>query len=118
MTFLHDRSTPDLIRETVPAIGTLINMTTDPDSEERFDRLCHLVGEGIIGGIWVYARHEESDVIEASTDVLPEVVHALGIGTARYLNGRFSCPCQTTTDIATGINSPVHVLNRSELRQT
>jgi len=87
MTFLHDRSTADLIRETVPAIGSLINMTTDPDSEERFDRLCYLVGEGIIGGIWVYARHEESDVIEASTDVLPEVVHALGIGTARYLNG-------------------------------
>jgi len=87
MTFLHDRSTPGLIRETVPAIVRLINMTTALDSEERFDRLCHLVGEGIIGGIWVYSRFDESSTIEASMDVLPEVVHALGIGTARYLNG-------------------------------
>lgn len=86
MTFLHDPSTPDLIRETVPTAVKLIKMTSDPDSEESFDRLSDLVGEGIIGGIWVYSRYDEGAVIEASMDVLPEVVHALGIGSARYLN--------------------------------
>ena len=64
----------------------LINLTTTSDSEERFDRLSDVIGEGIIGGIWMYARSDEPETIEASMDILPEVVHALGIGTARYLN--------------------------------
>ena len=59
-------------------------MASDFSSEERFDRLSHLLGNSIIGGVWVYASSEEG-VIRASLDVLPSVVHAMGIGTTRYL---------------------------------
>ena len=71
----------------------LIDTLTDPGSVEKFDRLCHLLGQNIIGGIWIYATNEPR-VIEASISVLPNIIRALGIGTTRYLKVS-SC----TTDI-------------------
>ena len=68
----------------MPVTVRLIDLVTKPDSVERFDELCHLLGEDIIGGIWVYATHEQP-TIEASMSVVPILVHALGIGTVRYL---------------------------------
>lgn len=81
---LHDDLTPDLIRSTVPVILRLSEMLTTPQSAERFDHLCQVVGESIIGGVWIYASNELSTV-EASMDVLPLLIHALGVGTVRYL---------------------------------
>ena len=84
---LHDEFSPQLIRTTVPVILRLIEMTTSPGSAERFDQLCTLLGDHIVGAIWLYASREP-ETIEASMDVLPSVVHALGIGTVRYIKVR------------------------------
>ncbi|KAH8113299.1 hypothetical protein DFH11DRAFT_1601249 [Phellopilus nigrolimitatus] len=81
---LHDPTSPRLIRLTVPVTLRLIDLTTVPDSTERFDQLCQLLGENIIGGAWMYAPHEQ-ETIEASLDVLPLIVGSLGIGAARYM---------------------------------
>lgn len=55
-----------------------------PGSAERFDQLSALLGDSIVGSIWLYAARE-LETIEASMDVLPPVVQASGIGTVRYL---------------------------------
>ncbi|OCB84534.1 hypothetical protein A7U60_g8520 [Sanghuangporus baumii] len=81
---IHDNLSPRLIRTTVPVVQRLIDMTTSPDSTERFDQLCNLLGDHIIGAIWVFASRER-ETIEASMDTLPSVVQALGAGTVRYL---------------------------------
>ncbi|KAL5527207.1 hypothetical protein ACEPAG_5998 [Sanghuangporus baumii] len=81
---LHDDLSPRLIRTTVPIILRLIDMTTSPDSAERFDQLCNLLGDHIIGAIWVFASRER-ETIEASMDILPSIVQPLGIGTVRYV---------------------------------
>jgi hypothetical protein len=62
----------------------LIQHTTIEGSEARFTRLCELLGDGIIGSIWMYS-YNEIDTIEASVVVLPALVDALGTGAARYL---------------------------------
>ncbi|THH12369.1 hypothetical protein EW145_g12 [Phellinidium pouzarii] len=84
LTVLYDALTPRLIRSTVPVTLNLIDMITAPESAERFDQLCILLGESIIGGVWVYATHDEK-TLEATMDVLPLILHALGIGSVRYL---------------------------------
>ncbi|TFY61026.1 hypothetical protein EVJ58_g4768 [Rhodofomes roseus] len=92
LAFLQNPETPELIRASVPACVTLTLLTTPPGSAKRFEQLCEVLGDGIIGSIWFYAMHER-DAIEASIDVLPGIVHALGIGTARYLKVRILPPC-------------------------
>lgn len=82
--FLHDPLTPELIRTTVPVILKLCNVMIVRGSQEEFDQLCHLLGENIIGSIWVYSG-QEPETMMASMDILSPVVRALGIGTARYL---------------------------------
>ncbi|PCH41573.1 hypothetical protein WOLCODRAFT_163213 [Wolfiporia cocos MD-104 SS10] len=84
LTFLHNPETPDLLRAATRTLITLVLLTTSAGSARRFDQLCAILGDGIIGNVWLYATRE-SDAIEASLDVLPEVVQALGIGAARYL---------------------------------
>jgi hypothetical protein len=81
---LHDESTPSLIRSAVPTIVTLVTLTTTRGSSDYFDKLCSLLGESIIGTIWLYAYDNES-VILATVDVLPPLIQALGIGCTRYL---------------------------------
>jgi hypothetical protein len=81
---LQNPETPGLIRSAIPAILSLIQLTTTPGSAERFNQLCALLGDAIIGGIWIYSPND-SDGILASIDVLPPVVSMLGIGSARYL---------------------------------
>jgi hypothetical protein len=53
-------------------------------SSERFDQLCSLLGEGIIAGIWLYAN-DKPLIINATFEVLPHLVGALGMGTIRFL---------------------------------
>lgn len=84
LAFLQNPETSELIRAAVPTSVSLVLLTTPPGSAKRFDQLCEVLGDGIIGSIWFYAMHEQ-DAIEATIDVLPGIVHALGIGTARYL---------------------------------
>ncbi len=67
----------------------MIERTTQPGSEERFIQLCALLGDGMMGSVWMYGS-EDADAVEASVDVLPILVHALGIGATRYLKVRFS----------------------------
>ncbi|KZT74537.1 hypothetical protein DAEQUDRAFT_682559 [Daedalea quercina L-15889] len=82
--FLQNPETPELIRAAVPATVSLVLLTTPPSSARRFDQLCEILGDGIIGSVWLYAIYEQN-AIEASIDLLSCIVHALGIGTARYL---------------------------------
>ncbi|KAI8984971.1 hypothetical protein BD414DRAFT_441962 [Trametes punicea] len=84
LTFLHDPETPDLIRAAVSTHLRLIQMTTDEGSAARFEQLCSLLGDSIIGNIWIYASREPG-VIEASMDCIPEIVGMLDVGTTRYL---------------------------------
>ncbi|KZT12651.1 uncharacterized protein LAESUDRAFT_640616 [Laetiporus sulphureus 93-53] len=84
LTYLHNSETPELIHQTVPTAISLIQLTTAPHSAKRFEQLCEVLGDGIVGSVWIYATRE-SDAIEASVDVLPEAVQALDIGAARYL---------------------------------
>ncbi|EIN10221.1 hypothetical protein PUNSTDRAFT_50904 [Punctularia strigosozonata HHB-11173 SS5] len=84
MTHLHNPSTPDLIRAAVLPHLRLIDLVTSPGSAERFSKLCALLGDGIIGSVWMYAA-QDMPTIEASMEVLPDVVRALDIGSVRYL---------------------------------
>ncbi|KAI0334924.1 hypothetical protein GY45DRAFT_1065421 [Cubamyces sp. BRFM 1775] len=82
--FLHERETPDLIRASVSSHIQLINATTIVGSASRFDQLCSLLGESIIGNIWIYASREP-EALQASVDCIPAIVESLGIGATRYL---------------------------------
>ncbi|OCH95884.1 hypothetical protein OBBRIDRAFT_787731 [Obba rivulosa] len=84
MTFLKNPETPDLIRASVLAARALVECSTTPGSAQRFDRLCAILGEGIIGSVWVHASGD-LDTLEASVDVLPDIIRTLDIGTVRYL---------------------------------
>lgn len=84
LTFLHNPETPELIRRAVTAYLRLVECTTSRGSAARFDQLCSLLGDSIIGNVWVYASRE-LDTLQASLDTIPEIVEALDIGTARYL---------------------------------
>ncbi|CAL1702039.1 unnamed protein product [Somion occarium] len=84
MTFLHNPSTADLIREVALTWVSLARLTTPEGSGARFDQLCTLLGDCIIGSIWTYASRDV-DTVEATIDVLPVIIKALGIATARYL---------------------------------
>ncbi|KAL4261910.1 TTI2 family protein [Pleurotus pulmonarius] len=73
-----------LIRETIPASVSLTTLTTDQGSQDRFDHLSALLGDGIIGGIWLYSSLDLA-AVEASVEALPLVIDALGLGCTRFL---------------------------------
>lgn len=89
---MHNPETPDLIRATVAASLRLTEITTVDGSNARFDQLCSLLGDSIIGNVWVYAANEP-DTLAASVDVLPDIVRVFNIGSTRYLKvcGTFGC---------------------------
>ena len=84
LTFLHAPESLELVRTAVRAWVRLIERTTGEGSEARFEQLCSLLGDSIIGNIWVYASREP-ETLQASIDVIPDVVELLGIGSSRYL---------------------------------
>lgn len=72
----------------------MVNLVTktNPSSsgdkgKQQFDQLASILGDGIIGNVWLYASRDVS-AIRASIDVLPIIVEALGIGSVRYLKVR------------------------------
>jgi hypothetical protein len=81
---LHDPLSPQIILTTVSVLLNLIEKLTEPDSMERFNRLCFVLGDSIIGSVWLYAERER-EVIQASMEVLPAITRALGMGSARFL---------------------------------
>ena len=84
MAFLQHPETPSLIRSAVPTSIRLTKLTTEDGSVARFDQLCSLLGDNIIGNIWIYASRD-LDALEASVDAVPIIVKALGVGASRYL---------------------------------
>jgi Tti2 family len=98
MTHLHSPLSPEILRRSIPLLVRVIDLTTPFDSKSRFDQLCTLLGDGILGGVWIYAS-TELDTVEASMIALPDVLQELGIGCVRYLKVKlppcccsFSCP--------------------------
>jgi hypothetical protein len=86
----------------------LIERTTEYGSEQRFSQLSTLLGEGLIGSVWMYSS-EDADTIEASSDVLPIVVRALGVGATRYLKVRGNnLTFYSQIDQAPGSNPATH----------
>lgn len=73
-----------MIQVTIPTHLKLIELTTSPGSAERFNKLSALLGEGIIGGVWLYSS-DDRRVMLASLKVLVPLVQDLGVGTARFL---------------------------------
>ena len=84
MVNLHAPLTPKLLRKSIPTLQRMIIRTTPAASKARFDQLCGLLGDGIIGSIWNFAS-QEAETIEASIAALPDVLRALGVGSTRYL---------------------------------
>lgn len=84
LAFLQHAETPSLIRTTVPTRVRLTELTTAEGSAARFDQLCALLGDDIIGNIWIYASRD-LDALQASVDAIPTIVKALGVGASRYL---------------------------------
>lgn len=75
----------------IPTCICLVDLTTPPRSSQRFDQLCALLGDGIIGTVWVHGMREEA-VVQASVEVFPALFKSLGIGCARYLKVHLLIP--------------------------
>ncbi|KAL1741835.1 hypothetical protein HDZ31DRAFT_44564 [Schizophyllum fasciatum] len=75
---------PAILRAASGVILALAALTTADGSRARFEQLCALLGEGIVGTTWTYAAREK-DVMLASLEALPAIIDALGVGAARYL---------------------------------
>ena len=98
LAFLQHAETPSLIRTTVPTRVRLTELTTAEGSAARFDQLCALLGDDIIGNIWIYASRD-LDALQASVDAIPTIVQALGIGASRYLKVSLQ-KCSQTTQVS------------------
>ena len=79
----------------MPTRVRLTELTTAEGSAARFDQLCALLGDDIIGNIWIYASRDP-DALQASVDAIPTIVQALGIGASRYLKVSLQKCLQTT----------------------
>ncbi len=84
MGHLKDPESPELLRAAISATLSLILLTTEHGTAQRFDQLCALLGDGIIGTAWLYAS-DSFEVILATVEALPPLMKALDIGIARYL---------------------------------
>lgn len=84
IAFLDRPESPALLRTVIPASITLVELATPPKSVKRFDQLCALLGDGIIGTVWTHGTRQDK-VMLAAVEVLPSLIKTLGIGCARYL---------------------------------
>jgi len=88
--FLHNPRTPELLSASIPTIVELVDLLLPPralskfEGKQRFDRLCSVLGEGIIGNVWIHASRDTA-TIRATIDQVPLLVEALGVCTVRYL---------------------------------
>ncbi|KAJ7490315.1 hypothetical protein B0H11DRAFT_2156580 [Mycena galericulata] len=84
LTQLQSPVTPVLLPAAISTSLSLIQLMTSVGSADRFDQLCALLGDGIIGSVWPYAS-DRLEALLASIEALPAVVETLGVGSARYL---------------------------------
>ncbi|KAJ7783393.1 hypothetical protein B0H14DRAFT_3893827 [Mycena olivaceomarginata] len=85
LTQLQSPETPRLLPLAVSTSLTLIRLTTPTGSAARFDQLCALLGDGIVGSVWPYVSGDRLPALVASIDALPPVLEMLGAGCARYM---------------------------------
>jgi hypothetical protein len=71
-----------------------------------------LLGDGVIGNVWIYAPTEPESV-EATLQVLPAVIEMLGIGCARYLKALIP---QLTHPLLPSLVSPSRNMQFASLR--
>ena len=90
---MHSPFTLAVLRAAVPAAANLIERTTEYGLEQRSSQLSALLGDGVIGNVWMHSS-EDADTVEASVDVLPIVVRVLGVGTTRCL--KVQTPLEST----------------------
>jgi len=90
LVFVHDPKTPELLSSSIPAIVELVDLLlparalSKAGGKQRFDRLCSVLGEGIIGNIWIHASRDVA-TIRATIDQVPLLVESLGVCAVRYL---------------------------------
>ncbi|KAJ7076314.1 hypothetical protein B0H15DRAFT_864086 [Mycena belliarum] len=84
LTQLQSPETSRLLPAAISASLSLILLVTPVGSVDRFDQLCGLLGDGIIGTIWPYSS-DRLEALLASIEALPPLVKILGVGCARYL---------------------------------
>ena len=65
----------------------LTELTTAEGSKAQFEQLCSLLGDSIIGNIWIYGSRDQYTV-QVSVEAILNIVRVLGIGTSRYLKVR------------------------------
>lgn len=111
MTNLHNPITPALLRAAIRTFLALVDLCTPVGSQVRFEKLCALLGDCIIGNVWMYASRE-LETIQATLNSLPEIVDLLGIGCGRYLkvrgNLKYSPPFLTAFLYITGFDTSTH----------
>lgn len=107
LTNLHNPLTSSLLLRAIPTLITLITLTTSPGSAARFDKLCEVLGDGIIGNVWMYAYNEPESIL-ASLNVLPLLIEALGIGSVRYSKvGHRLLSIKLFSNINLGFHTPI-----------
>ncbi|KAJ7646143.1 hypothetical protein B0H17DRAFT_1215798 [Mycena rosella] len=84
LTQLQSPETPHLLPAAISTSLSLVQLMTSVGSADRFDQLCVLLGDGIIGSIWPYSS-DRLEALLASIEALPPLVEVLGVGCARYL---------------------------------
>lgn len=95
--FLHNPKTPELLSASIPTIVELVDLLlptgvlSKAGGKQRFDRLCSVLGEGIIGSIWIHAVRDVA-TIRATIDQVPLLVASLGICAVRYLKASLLHP--------------------------
>jgi hypothetical protein len=88
--FLHNSKTPELLSSAIPMMVELVDLLlparalSKAAGEQRFDRLCSVLGEGVVGNIWIHASRDVA-TIRATIDQVPLLVESLGVCAVRYL---------------------------------
>lgn len=62
----------------------LTKRTEKPASLEYYQRVFTLLGESVIGGAWMFG-YREPLLIQATYEVLPQILEVLGVACVRYL---------------------------------
>lgn len=97
LVFLHNPQTPELLSASIPTIIELVDLLLPTKAlnkaggKQRFDRLCSVLGEAIIGSIWIHASRDIATV-RATIDQVPLLVGSLGVCAVRYLKASLLRP--------------------------
>jgi len=110
LVFLHNPKTPELLSTSIPTIVELVDLLlparalSKAGGKQRFDRLCSILGEGIIGSVWIHAARDVA-TIRATIDQVPLLVESLGVCAVRYLKASPFHPQPWTSFTDTGLLS-------------